>query len=630
MKIAIIGAGVSGLVAAHLLHTATTITVFEAGAYAGGHTNTVRVDTARRDPPRRHRLHRLQRPQLPQLRARCWTSSASRTQPSHMSFGVSRRRAATSSTPAPRPTGCSPSARTSCTPCVPPHGRRHPPLQPRGARRCSRPAADGPSLARLARRARLLARVRRAADRPAGRPPSGRPTRGRCGRFPARFLVEFFDNHGMLGLRDRPQWRTVARRLARATSRRSRARSRDRLRLSHAGHGDRSATTTTSRSRRAAASPSASTRSCSPTHSDQALRDARPTPATAERELLGAIPYQPNEAVLHTDRALLPAAPPRLGELELPPARRAAGRRPTVTYHMNRLQALRRRPRVLRDAQPHRGDRPRARIIRTIDYAHPVYTPDGVRRAASATREISGARPHPLLRRLLGLGLPRGRRRQRAARRATRFGGARCVTRQRDLRGHGPPPPLRDARATSSATGSRSPTSTSTSCPALLGGRLVAAAARRSCASAARDYLGDPAVAAGRRGARARRRAHRRAPRRADPAAHAAAHFGHCFNPVSFYYCFDATASASRRVVAEVTNTPWGERHAYVHRGRGDGARDARAFDKALHVSPFMGMDQRYTRRDARPATTLSVHIESQPRAASARSTRRWRCSGAR
>ena len=80
---------------------------------------------------------------------------------------------------------------------------------------------------------------------------------------------------------------------------------------------------------------------------------------------------------------------------------------------------------------------------------------------------------------------------------------------------------------------------------------------------------------------------------------------GHCFNPVSFYYCFD-DAEDLQAVVAEVTNTPWGERHAYV--------LDARRSDreKAMRVSPFMGMDQRYTISLAPPGPTLSVHIESR------------------
>jgi DUF1365 family protein len=88
--------------------------------------------------------------------------------------------------------------------------------------------------------------------------------------------------------------------------------------------------------------------------------------------------------------------------------------------------------------------------------------------------------------------------------------------------------------------------------------------------------------------------------------------FGHCFNPVSFYYCFDAAAEHLDAVVAEVTNTPWGDRHAYVVSA---GERPSRVvsgeFDKELHVSPFMGMDHRYTCRAATPAQTLSVHIES-------------------
>ena len=84
--------------------------------------------------------------------------------------------------------------------------------------------------------------------------------------------------------------------------------------------------------------------------------------------------------------------------------------------------------------------------------------------------------------------------------------------------------------------------------------------------------------------------------------------FGHCFNPVSFYYCFGDRLQA---VVAEVTNTPWGERQRYVLRAD-DADVAAGEFDKAMHVSPFMGMDQRYVWRLTTPADTLSVHIENR------------------
>jgi hypothetical protein len=76
------------------------------------------------------------------------------------------------------------------------------------------------------------------------------------------------------------------------------------------------------------------------------------------------------------------------------------------------------------------------------------------------------------------------------------------------------------------------------------------------------------------------------------------------FNPVSFYYCFDA-AGALSDVVAEVTNTPWGERHTYVL-PQGNGSPS-----KAFHVSPFMGMDHSYEVRATAPGETLSVHISS-------------------
>lgn len=91
---------------------------------------------------------------------------------------------------------------------------------------------------------------------------------------------------------------------------------------------------------------------------------------------------------------------------------------------------------------------------------------------------------------------------------------------------------------------------------------------------------------------------------------------GHCFNPVSFYYCYDAAGERVRAVVAHVTNTPWGERHSYVmavaeRRDRGATAVMRGRFEKRLHVSPLMGMDHSYDWRLSEPGERLSVHIES-------------------
>jgi DUF1365 family protein len=88
--------------------------------------------------------------------------------------------------------------------------------------------------------------------------------------------------------------------------------------------------------------------------------------------------------------------------------------------------------------------------------------------------------------------------------------------------------------------------------------------------------------------------------------------YGQCFNPVSFYYCYDAAESAIEAIVAEITNTPWGERHAYVLPGtlgqREGGALRFR-FAKDFHVSPFMPMGQDYDWTFTEPGARLGVRM---------------------
>lgn len=81
------------------------------------------------------------------------------------------------------------------------------------------------------------------------------------------------------------------------------------------------------------------------------------------------------------------------------------------------------------------------------------------------------------------------------------------------------------------------------------------------------------------------------------------------FNPVSFLYLYDADGSKVEAVIAEVTNTPWSDRHAYVLDGR-DGTLEG-TFRKSLHVSPFMPMEQRYRWRMSPPGDSLEVAIAS-------------------
>lgn len=143
----------------------------------------------------------------------------------------------------------------------------------------------------------------------------------------------------------------------------------------------------------------------------------------------------------------------------------------------------------------------------------------------------------------------------------------------------------------------------------LLGGRLIAGRPgpvrfRRS------DYLGDPHVGLGDAVRMLLERRTGSAPAGPIRLLTHLRTFGHCFNPVSFYYCFNPLEQLDA-VVAEVTSTPWGERHAYVLERSGEGPVLAASFAKALHVSPFMGMEQRYTMRAVAPGATLTVHIES-------------------
>lgn len=92
-------------------------------------------------------------------------------------------------------------------------------------------------------------------------------------------------------------------------------------------------------------------------------------------------------------------------------------------------------------------------------------------------------------------------------------------------------------------------------------------------------------------------------------------YFGYSFNPVSFYYVYDTDGVDLQYIVAEITNTPWGERHSYVLRAdeAALGPRLVREwrFAKAFHVSPFLPPDMSYTWRFSEPREQLHVHMEN-------------------
>lgn len=385
MRIAIVGAGVSGLVVAHLLHAQHDVVVFEAGTWAGGHVCTVDVEAGGRVWPidTGFIVHNRERyPAFTRLLAELGVA----TRATRMSFSVRDEQS--------------------------------------GAEfRASSPTAlfAQPARALSLRYWRFLADLRRfsrsAADFLSQPKPSLEPTlaewlasegygedmierfalpigaaiwstsAARVAEFPARFFVQFLDNHRMLSWRGQPVWRVIeggskryVERLIEPLRERVRLNARvvsvqrrpEHVEVSIAGAG-------TERFDEIVLA----------VHSDQAL-ELLADPSDAEREILSAIPYQANEAVLHTDARLLPRAVRARAcwNYHLLDGR---DRPVAVTYDMNRLQVLEDAPEHFCVTLNHSAAIDPARVIRRIHYQHPLFS-----RAATAAQarhgEISGVR----------------------------------------------------------------------------------------------------------------------------------------------------------------------------------------------------------------------------------------------
>jgi predicted NAD/FAD-binding protein len=381
-RIAIVGSGIAGLTCAHLLHPRHEITVFEADDRPGGHTRTVDVETQaglygvdtgfivfndRNYPGFERLLERL----------------GVESQPSDMGFSVSDGRGDFEYN------GGSPNGLFA---------RRSSLLRPsfhrmiRDLLRFNREApaliglnGSGPTLLDFLDEGDYSREfVERLIVPQASAVWSADPRDLR--HFPASVLAEFFANHGMFGFRDRPKWRAVAGGSARYVDRLT-APMRDRLRLS----------TPIARIERfedrvevAPAGGGVETFDdvILAVHSDQALAMLADASA-AERQVLGAIPYQPNEVVLHTDASLLPRRRRAWASwnfhLHEEPVERT-----TVTYHMNRLQSLTADRQFCVTLNRTDAIDPE-RVLSVREFSHPVFT----HRALAAQRrweDVSGVR----------------------------------------------------------------------------------------------------------------------------------------------------------------------------------------------------------------------------------------------
>ncbi|MEJ2508668.1 MAG: FAD-dependent oxidoreductase [Gammaproteobacteria bacterium] len=207
----------------------------------------------------------------------------------------------------------------------------------------------------------------------------------RMRQFPVGFLIRFFHNHGLLSISQRPQWyviqggsREYVRKLTAPFAGRVRVACPVERITRHATHVT---------VKPAGQEPERFDQVFIAAHSDQALRMLA-DPSPAEREVLGAIPYQVNEAVLHTDCDILPRRRRAWAawNYHLLPAEH--GRVP-VTYNMNILQGLSAPVQFCVTLNNSKRIDP-ARVLKRITYHHPVFTPEGIA-AQQRHRELNGA-----------------------------------------------------------------------------------------------------------------------------------------------------------------------------------------------------------------------------------------------
>ncbi|MCB0963715.1 MAG: FAD-dependent oxidoreductase [Acidimicrobiales bacterium] len=383
MRIAIIGTGISGLTAAHRLHPRHDLTVYEADHRVGGHANTVpihlddghwNVDTGfivynHRNYPTFTRL-------LSELRVP--------TQPSDMSLAIVDERHGLE-------------WGTNVTRLF---AQRRRLVDPRFVgmvgevlrwnRFGQRVLAGTVEVDELAPVGDVL-RARRFSDRffewylvpLAAAIWSADPVT--VDRFPIATFCRFLSNHGMLSLGERPAWRTVtggsqayvqaltapfADRIRTASPVASVLRGADGIEVRTAGDD------ATERYDRVVLA----------THSDQALRLLADADAD-EKEVAGAVRYQPNVATLHTDRRMLPPRERTWASWNVQ-VRAGDQRRVTMTYHMNRLQSLASRHQICVTLNRHDDIDP-ATVHARIDYDHPVFDAGAI--AAQRRRdEIQG------------------------------------------------------------------------------------------------------------------------------------------------------------------------------------------------------------------------------------------------
>ena len=384
-KIAVIGSGISGLTAAHMIAADHQVTVFEAADYIGGHTNTINLG------PEHGGLavdtgfivfNDWTYPNFIKLMGQLGVES----QKSDMSFSVKCEKSGLeyngtniNSLFAQRRNLLRPSFHQMIRDILR--------FNKESLRLLDRPEDDGQTLGDYLAENRYSRQFIRHYIVPMGSAIWSTGERG-MDIFPARYFVRFFKNHGMLSVNERPQWRVInggsqryvevlARPLAGSVRLNTPVvgveRSSEGVRIRVRGNDE----------------PESFDQVIFACHSDQALAILG-DPTAAEREILGAIPYSPNEATLHTDARVMPRRKLAWASWNYHIRNDNRGdERVAVTYNMNILQSLPARKTFLVSLNSDDAIDDR-HAIKKILYHHPAYTVDSIR-AQRRHGEISGA-----------------------------------------------------------------------------------------------------------------------------------------------------------------------------------------------------------------------------------------------
>lgn len=368
MKIAIVGTGISGLVAAYLLNAQHDLTIFEANDYVGGHTHTVPVEA------NGQRLNidtgfivynDWTYPNFIKLLTKLGVES----QPTSMSFSVRCDRSGLEYN------GTSLNglfAQRSNLVSLPFYRML---LDIMRFNRDSLRVLDHDSEdLTVAEYIQQHGYSRQFADQyliPMGAAIWSCPLET-FGQFPMRFIVEFYRNHGLLSVRHRPQWRVISGGSANYVEKLT-ASFKSRIRLSSPVTAVQRDEAGISLDVRGATLPERFDHVIFACHSDQALRMLSSGTTPIEREILSEFPYQQNETVLHTDTSVLPRRKLAWASWNYHIRNDGSPSNATLTYNMNILQSLPSETTycVTLNSTPLIDER---KILGRFEYHHPIFT----------------------------------------------------------------------------------------------------------------------------------------------------------------------------------------------------------------------------------------------------------------